>query len=113
MPVAIVAKWAHLGSNQGPAGYEPAALPLSYGPVRRRVVCARMLMTNGQAGATISIGPWAFIVNRFETLVPARDGLRFLTERRDRSKSPPPPRSPRRRSEPMPRRRRPFDDGVK
>ncbi len=24
--------WAHLGSNQGPAGYEPAALPLSYRP---------------------------------------------------------------------------------
>jgi hypothetical protein len=25
--------WAHLGSNQGPAGYEPVALPLSYGPL--------------------------------------------------------------------------------
>ena len=24
--------WAHPDSNQGPAGYEPAALPLSYGP---------------------------------------------------------------------------------
>ncbi len=24
--------WARLGSNQGPTGYEPAALPLSYGP---------------------------------------------------------------------------------
>ncbi len=24
--------WAHLDSNQGPTGYEPAALPLSYGP---------------------------------------------------------------------------------
>ena len=24
--------WARLGSNQRPAGYEPAALPLSYGP---------------------------------------------------------------------------------
>src|SRR5215470_15586233 len=25
--------WAHLDSNQEPTGYEPAALPLSYGPV--------------------------------------------------------------------------------
>ena len=24
--------WAHLGSNQGPTGYEPVALPLSYRP---------------------------------------------------------------------------------
>ncbi len=24
--------WAHPDSNQGPTGYEPAALPLSYGP---------------------------------------------------------------------------------
>lgn len=24
--------WAHLGSNQGPIGYEPTAPPLSYGP---------------------------------------------------------------------------------
>ena len=24
--------WAHLGSNQGPTGYEPVALPLSYEP---------------------------------------------------------------------------------
>ena len=28
--------WAHLGSNQGPAGYEPAALPLSYRPRRHK-----------------------------------------------------------------------------
>jgi hypothetical protein len=26
-------EWAHLDSNQGPTGYEPGALPLSYGPV--------------------------------------------------------------------------------
>ena len=26
-------KWARQGSNLGPAGYEPDALPLSYGPV--------------------------------------------------------------------------------
>lgn len=26
--------WAHLGSNQGPTGYEPVALPLSYRPMR-------------------------------------------------------------------------------
>ncbi len=25
-------EWAHPDSNQGPTGYEPAALPLSYGP---------------------------------------------------------------------------------
>ena len=25
-------KWARQGSNLGPTGYEPAALPLSYGP---------------------------------------------------------------------------------
>ena len=25
--------WAHPDLNQGPTGYEPAALPLSYGPV--------------------------------------------------------------------------------
>ena len=25
--------WARQGSNLGPAGYEPDALPLSYGPV--------------------------------------------------------------------------------
>lgn len=27
--------WAHLGSNQGPTGYEPVALPLSYRPGRQ------------------------------------------------------------------------------
>ena len=27
-----LSQWAHLDSNQGPTGYEPAALPLSYGP---------------------------------------------------------------------------------
>src|SRR5262249_21077113 len=29
--------WAHPGSNQDLTGYEPAALPLSYGPSTRRV----------------------------------------------------------------------------
>src|SRR2546422_940649 len=29
--------WAHLDSNQEPTGYEPAALPLSYGPVGSQV----------------------------------------------------------------------------
>ena len=28
----ILKWWAHLGSNQGPTGYEPVALPLSYRP---------------------------------------------------------------------------------
>ena len=32
---ALTAEWAHLDSNQGPTGYEPAALPLSYGPLER------------------------------------------------------------------------------
>ncbi len=27
--------WAHPDSNQGPTGYEPVALPLSYGPTPR------------------------------------------------------------------------------
>ena len=30
---ALAMLWAHLDSNQGPTGYEPVALPLSYGPV--------------------------------------------------------------------------------
>src|SRR5688572_25274237 len=40
---ALAREWARLGSNQGPTGYEPAALPLSYGPgheARPRAACA-------------------------------------------------------------------------
>ncbi len=33
--------WAHPDSNQGPTGYEPAALPLSYGPEVYLVYCKR------------------------------------------------------------------------
>ncbi len=32
---ALAAEWARLDSNQGPTGYEPVALPLSYGPLER------------------------------------------------------------------------------
>src|SRR5262249_34006242 len=32
---APIQKWAHLDSNQDLTGYEPGALPLSYGPARR------------------------------------------------------------------------------
>lgn len=31
-PSAFTVWWAHQGSNLGPTGYEPAALPLSYRP---------------------------------------------------------------------------------
>ena len=31
----IIIWWAHLDSNQGPTGYEPGALPLSYRPERQ------------------------------------------------------------------------------
>ncbi len=27
LPAHVLIKWAHLGSNQGPTGYEPVALP--------------------------------------------------------------------------------------
>ena len=33
MSAKLFFEWARLGSNQRPAGYEPAALPLSYGPL--------------------------------------------------------------------------------
>src|SRR5262249_48806839 len=37
---APIQKWAHLDSNQDLTGYEPGALPLSYGPARR--ICSSL-----------------------------------------------------------------------
>src|SRR5258708_27397646 len=34
---APIQKWAHLDSNQDRSGYEPGALPLSYGPAVKEV----------------------------------------------------------------------------
>src|SRR5581483_2450358 len=34
---ASIRRWAHLDSNQDLTGYEPGALPLSYGPARTRL----------------------------------------------------------------------------
>lgn len=33
--IQTLAKWARQGSNLRPIGYEPTALPLSYGPPQR------------------------------------------------------------------------------
>jgi hypothetical protein len=46
--------WARLDSNQRPTGYEPGALPLSYGPER----CARRTQPT-----TLSIAPSTGAVN--------------------------------------------------
>ena len=46
--------WARQGSNLPPAGYEPAALPLSYGPVR--LAYARRFQ--GVKASGLSAGRW-------------------------------------------------------
>ena len=38
----ITQMWARLDSNQRPIGYEPTALPLSYGPARDTCVCSEL-----------------------------------------------------------------------
>ncbi len=50
-------EWARLDSNQGPTGYEPAALPLSYGPVyEQRPATARRW--SGRRGSNSRHPPW-------------------------------------------------------
>ena len=48
-------KWARQGSNLPPAGYEPAALPLSYGPVS--LAYARSFQ-GVKASGTVSPAGW-------------------------------------------------------
>lgn len=49
---ALTAEWAHLDSNQGPTGYEPAALPLSYEPTPAMIASRAAISTVGALDVT-------------------------------------------------------------
>ena len=82
---SVATRWARLDSNQRPGGYEPHALPLSYGPdwARRIITCliiqfritpARLKNQSQTPQPIMFLG----ILNSFSHFSRARRMMRFL-----------------------------------